>query len=241
MNLLDELLSRPIAHRGLHNNNYPENTIGAIQNALVKGYNIEIDIMMSSDKKIVAFHDDNLKRLTGVDRLLNTCSYNELSQLNILSSNESIPLLDDILSLVDDKVCLVIEIKHHEYIGDLEDILMTLLKDYKNYVIQSFDPQIIEYIKKNYPSVIVGLISGDLKEEYFLSPLDKFLSKYLFYIFKFDIDFIAYQKEYNLFWVKFVTKLFNKKLLAWTVKNTNYKKEIYDNIIFEGFIPKDIN
>ena len=56
----------PIAHRGLHNaaKGCPENSVEAIINALNNGYGIEIDIQMSSDRKAIVFHDNELDRLT---------------------------------------------------------------------------------------------------------------------------------------------------------------------------------
>ena len=53
-----------IAHRGLHNKIYPENSLGAFKNAIKKGYSIECDIHVTKDKKVVVFHDNNLKRMT---------------------------------------------------------------------------------------------------------------------------------------------------------------------------------
>ena len=63
------LLTRPIAHRGLWNDEIPENSLLAYENAIKHGYPIEIDVHKSKDGVLFVFHDDNLKRLTGDDAL----------------------------------------------------------------------------------------------------------------------------------------------------------------------------
>lgn len=58
------LKSIPIAHRGLHNNEFPENSIGAFINAKRHGFAIELDVQMSADSNIVIFHDTDTYRMT---------------------------------------------------------------------------------------------------------------------------------------------------------------------------------
>ena len=64
------LLERPCAHRGYFDNNsgIPENSSAAYKRAIEKNYPIEMDIQLSKDGKLVCFHDDNLKRMCGVDK-----------------------------------------------------------------------------------------------------------------------------------------------------------------------------
>ena len=74
-----------IAHRGIHNNlNIPENSIKAFKRALDKNIPIEIDIHLTKDNKLVVFHDKNLFRMTGVNKLIRKCNYNELKELRLL-------------------------------------------------------------------------------------------------------------------------------------------------------------
>jgi glycerophosphoryl diester phosphodiesterase len=53
------LFSRPIAHRGLHDeqNGIIENSITAFKNAADNGFNFETDLYLLKDGKIAAFHD----------------------------------------------------------------------------------------------------------------------------------------------------------------------------------------
>ena len=55
-----------IAHRGLHyKKEVPENSLLAILKAVENSYDIEFDITITNDGKIVVFHDEDLKRLCG--------------------------------------------------------------------------------------------------------------------------------------------------------------------------------
>ncbi len=73
------------AHRGLFDNKkIVENTISAFKKALLDNLNIELDIRVTKDKKIIVFHDSNIKRLTGIDRLVKAMTYEELSKVKLL-------------------------------------------------------------------------------------------------------------------------------------------------------------
>ena len=51
----------PIAHRGVHTKDIPENSLSAFENALKNNYAIELDVQFTKDKEVVVFHDENLK------------------------------------------------------------------------------------------------------------------------------------------------------------------------------------
>ena len=70
----DWLLNTPIAHRGLHDETNPENSMPAFKAAIERGFHIEIDVHLSKDNQLVVFHDANLKRVCGVDRKVKDCT-----------------------------------------------------------------------------------------------------------------------------------------------------------------------
>ena len=109
---IDFILKTPIAHRGLHNVKAPENSLAAFRLAIEHGNVIELDVHMLADGKIVVFHDDNLKRMTGVDAVIKDKTFAELSKLWLKKSSQKIPLLTEVLDLVDGKVPIIIEIKY---------------------------------------------------------------------------------------------------------------------------------
>lgn len=82
---LEFLKSSLIAHRGLYNNNKGviENTMPAFKKAMECEYIIELDVHVIKDNIVVVFHDDNIKRLTGIDKKLKNCTYEELKDIKL--------------------------------------------------------------------------------------------------------------------------------------------------------------
>ena len=102
-----------IAHRGLYNNKegIVENTIKAFNKAIEKGYAIELDVQILKDGNLIVFHDDNLLRLTGINKRVYDSTLEYIKSVNLLNTNEKIPTLKEVLDTVLGKVPLVIEIK----------------------------------------------------------------------------------------------------------------------------------
>ena len=72
MKNINFLKSNLIAHRGVHNSNIPENTLPAFVKCVDKNYIIELDIHILKDNTIVVYHDYNLKKLTNVNKVIET-------------------------------------------------------------------------------------------------------------------------------------------------------------------------
>ena len=107
------LVSMPIAHRGLHNNDtIPENSLKAFQKCIDKNIPIELDVRVTKDKQIVVFHDDKLSRMTEIDGYVNNIDYADLLSARLLKTNEKIPLFSEVLELVNGKVPILIEVKN---------------------------------------------------------------------------------------------------------------------------------
>lgn len=209
-----------IAHRGMFDNiKIPENSIAAFKKALKYNYSIELDVQLTKDNILVVFHDDNLKRMTGLDKLIQETNYNELKELKLLDTKEYIPTLKEVLNLINNKVLLDIEVKATKKIKEISTILNNELKNYNNYVLKSFDPRIVRHLKSTIQNTEIGyLIDGKYKFLY-----SNIVIKYS------KADFLSISKK--LLNTKKFEKLKNKyQLLIWTIKN---KDEIQDeNIIY---------
>lgn len=84
------------AHRGM-SGSQPENSKSAVMEALNKGFDVEIDIRFTKDRKIVAIHDSSLARLCGIDVDVKDLQSTEITRIPFLSKpDESIPLFDDL-------------------------------------------------------------------------------------------------------------------------------------------------
>lgn len=154
----------PIAHRGFFNEAAPENSMKAFQNAIDAGFAVEMDVQITKDKVLLVFHDDNLKRMTGFDGLLREQNYQDIKNLKLLDTDETIPTFEAFLALIDGQIPLMIEFKNETKSNDMECLAYEMLKKYKGpYIIQSFNPMSINWFKKNAKSVIRGQLSYDYK------------------------------------------------------------------------------
>jgi glycerophosphoryl diester phosphodiesterase len=89
------------AHRGgalLPANIGVENTQAAFQNAVDLGYrHLETDVHVSSDGVVYAFHDANLRRMTGRPGLLRDYTARELDDVRV-DGREPLPRMGDLLA-----------------------------------------------------------------------------------------------------------------------------------------------
>lgn len=92
------------AHRGCCTL-YPENTLEAfIAAAELDGITgIELDIQLTSDGEMVVFHDENLRRVTHIDRNVRGCTLAEIKNIAIPANDGkycSIPTLEEVLVMM---------------------------------------------------------------------------------------------------------------------------------------------
>ena len=225
-----------ISHRGIHDNiKVYENTLEAFKLAMKKNYTIELDIHLTKDQQIVVYHDYNMKRILQKDNTIENTTYEEINNQKIIH----VPTLKEVLSLINGKVPLLIEIKQKSKVGPLEEELMNILKDYNGeYAIQSFNVMTLYWLKRHYPKILRGQLSYNYKTIK-MNPISKLLLKNMKFNFLTKPNFISY--KYNELSTKKINK-YKKKgitLLAWTIDNKkeyNKYKEEYDNLICEKFI-----
>ena len=142
------LTNKIIAHRGCHDTEkgIPENSMLAFDKAVKRGFIIELDVHILNDGNIIVFHDDNLKRMTGINKNVIDFSYDELKSIKLQNTEERIPLLRDVLNMVNGKVPIIIELKSDAKNGILEKKLIELLNDYYGkFAVKSFNPFSIRY------------------------------------------------------------------------------------------------
>ena len=234
------LIKDYIAHRGFHNNENPENSLGAFARAIDYGYAIELDVQQIADGTVIVFHDYSLARMTGRDGYTKNLLKSELSEYKLGKTDFCIPTLNEVLDLVGGQVPILIEIKNEGKVGELEKATYDILKNYDgDYAIQSFNPYSLEWFKRNAPSIWRGQLASYFKGEN-LSFIKKFALKRMLLNKKVSCpDFISYnvQNLPNMY----VNRFKKLPLLAWCVHSqTEYLKAVKycDNIIFENFEPK---
>jgi glycerophosphoryl diester phosphodiesterase len=230
-----------IAHRGFHNReDAPENSSKAFQRACEQGFAIELDVHIIKDGTLIVFHDNDLYRMTGVNKNVKDCKVDEISSLKLGKSNERIPLFVDVLKLIDGKVPLMIELKNKENNSRLEKALYSELKKYKgDYAIQSFNPFSVAWFRFHAKYVIRGQLSGNYNNEKMFF-LNKFLLENLLLNIISKPDFVNYEIAYlNKYAIRRL-KAKQMPILGWTARD----KETFElsmqkcnNVVFEGFLP----
>lgn len=242
--------TRFFAHRGLHENGtaHPENSLPAIRRAVEAGYGIEFDIQVTKDGVPVVFHDFTLRRMCGQKGRVVDYTLQELQKFRLLDCGEKIPTFAEALKVVDGRVPLIIEMKV-EYM-DLRVCRAAnqILRDYKGvYCIESFNPLVLLWYRKNRPDVMRGQLSdGFVRQKEFRTPsklAPGFFLQYLLTNFVTRPDFVAYNHRYqgNLsrrIW----HRLFHGKAAAWTVRSEEElrrAKRHFDVYIFDSFIPRE--
>ena len=219
----------------------PENSLEAFDKAIENNYGIELDVSFTKDKKTVVFHDDNLLRMTGLNKKISDCTLEEIESLYLNGTDYKIPTFNEVLDLVDGKVPLIIEIKSNRDRDGLCNSVKNELNDYNGrFCIESFDPLIMSRIKKNMPDVIRGQLSMKFTKDNKAPKSLKIALEYLLLNFKSRPHFIAYNWiDSNNLSLRILRKL-DIITVAWTVnseKALEVSNERFDTIIFEHCEP----
>ena len=226
------------AHRGLHNEARPENSMAAFRAALEKGYGIELDIHLLKDGNLAVIHDHSLKRTAGVDIQIEDLTTDQLKDYHLEGTEETIPTFREVLDLFDGKAPLIVELKATGSTpGKLTETACQMLDQYKGvYCLESFDPRCIHWLKKHRPE----LIRGQLTENFFKAKknplpwiLKLIMSKQLVNFLTVP-HFVAYKfldrKTLGNFLVR---KLWGTQGVTWTLTSP----QEHEAAIKEGWIP----
>ncbi len=155
----DKALLCDYAHRGLHGDGVPENSLEAFSLACREGFGIELDLQLSSDGEVMVFHDYTLARMTGDGRKLSGVTAAELRTLKLAETEWHIPTLAEVLETVRGRVPLLIELKGETTDTALAKKAAKILKNYCGYYcIESFNPALLREIKRQLPDAFCGLL-----------------------------------------------------------------------------------
>jgi glycerophosphoryl diester phosphodiesterase len=142
----------------------PENTLAAFSLLLEHGIpGVELDVRLSRDGKVVVIHDENVKRVTGVDALVQDCRASKLGRLDAGSwfgdafRGEGIPLLDEVFELLGDRLYYDIELKWGQRSGGaLEKVVVERIRSHgvvDRCLISSFNPYCIRRVQAIAPDI----------------------------------------------------------------------------------------
>ena len=230
------------AHRGWFSKDQSvaENSMSAFRQALEKNIDIELDIQMTADRKLIVFHDSNLQRMCQVDISVAEATYDEIKQHTFYNSDENIPTLQEVLAEIDGKVNVFIEIKPTDLVDEVCQQVVLILDQYEgNFAICSFNPLVLMWLRKNRPHYI----RGQNIQFFLFDKRQSILNRVLLTINGYNIftraDYVSVHTDIVKFFVWM--RMFKGFLSCWAVSNdTDYRqlKKKVDHLIIE-FIEYD--
>ncbi len=250
MVLHPEFLTRPIAHRALHDLNAgrPENSRAAVKAAISQGFGIEIDLQLSSDGKAMVFHDYALDRLTKQAGAVRLRDADELADIPLTGSSEGIPSFPEILKLVSGKVPLLVEIKDQDgalgpNVGVLEREVVAASRGYEGPIaFMSFNPHSMIALRALAPEVPRGLTTCSFPAQNWptvpaatrerLAEIPDLAEAGACFI-SHDVRDLASPRVAEV-------KASGLSVLCWTIRSAEMEataRKIADNVTFEGYAP----
>lgn len=226
------------AHRGLHGDGVPENSLKAFRKAAAEGYGAELDVHLLADGNLAIIHDSSLKRTAGADVEIEDLTIEKLDNYYLEGTLETIPEFSKVLEIFVDRAPLIVELKSSRNNHDaLCEAVCRYLDDYQgDYCIESFDPRCVHWFRKHRPDVL----RGQLSENFFKTKNCKFpffvkllMSNHLLNFLTLP-DFIAYRfSDRNTLFTKICRKLWKIQGVTWTVRS----QREFDTAIHDGWIP----
>ncbi|MEO0418329.1 MAG: glycerophosphodiester phosphodiesterase family protein [Pseudomonadota bacterium] len=158
------LTSTHYAHRGLHDQTVPENSLKGAERAIEAGFGIECDVQRSRDGTAFVFHDFELDRLTNANGAIGEWSDEGLASLSLLGTNQSPVPLGDFLAVLAGRVPLLIEVKSKPGFGPFpicESVLCAVENYAGHHAVMSFDPRVSQWFQTHSPQTCRGLVGTD--------------------------------------------------------------------------------
>jgi len=205
---LNPLFFNGIAHRGLHNDEYSENSIKAFKNALDHKVAIELDVHLTKDNELIVCHDSELNRVTGKDGIIEDLTLSEIKTNYLLKDESRLPTLKEVLDLTKEEIPIVIELKvyrkNYKELGKRVKIDLESIKNKSNFMLISFDPRALFQFKKY--GIVRSLLLIDIKKYHAI-----YFFRHFFESIDFDQRLLKYRKYRN----------YHKKHLTniWTIES----------------------
>jgi glycerophosphoryl diester phosphodiesterase len=246
--MIDWLIARPVAHRGLHDaaNGVIENTASAFRAAIEAGFAIETDLQITADGEAVVHHDFALGRLTLGSRQLAAMTAAGLREVPFKGTADRIMTFAEFLAFVAGRTPLLIELKSR-FDGDLRLVTRAaeLLESYRGpAALMSFDAALIAHLRAIAPALTRGIVAERYYEDSEWRSLDAAQKRslaFLTHAFRTRPHFVAYHVTDLPALGPWVARhIFRRPLLTWTVRTAEQRSraERYaDQMIFEGFRP----
>ena len=222
---IDFLKKGIFAYQGIYDNkNVYENTLEAFKVAIKRRNNIYFEVVETKDHKFVVCKNDVFERIHNSKDKVEDMTYDELCYVSFYH----IPLLEEVLELINGIVGIMIDPKVHTKHKNLFE----LLDNYNGkFAIISVNPKIINWFNKNIPEYVVGEVITKRKA----FNLSFYFNKTDFK--SYNIDYFDKIKVSNL---RDLGDVVIGYLINSTEKYETYKN-VFDNLIADNFLNLKIN
>ena len=199
-----------IGHRGAMGH-VTENTLASVQKAMDLGVDmIEIDVFKIKSGEIMVFHDVRVDSLTNGTGNIEDYSFLELKQLT-LEGNHKIPMLQDVIKLINNKIPLNIELKGANTSDSVNHIINVFVQKQgwqsENFIISSFNWKELREMRRLNPDIAIAVLTED-------DPLDAIpVAK--------ELNAVAINPDFGTLTTENVRRVQKEgyKVYTWTVNN----------------------
>ncbi len=224
----------PLAHRGLHDAEVPENSLAAFAAAAAAGVGVELDVHRSVDGVPVVVHDRDLERVTGVRGLVDAWTADDLGRLDF--ADGGVPTLAQALDVLGDAPAMV-EVKNLDArAGALEPAVAAVLAAHRGPTcVASFNPDTLRWFRRNAGDVARVLTAGGIFDPRIPA------------VVRWSLDTLRFSRMVRpaavSYWVGGLEHPAVQRIrrhstvIAWTVASTDdlaRARRLADNVIFEG-------
>ena len=235
------------AHRGLHDlsRGVPENSLAAFRRAAGRGYGAELDVHLLADGSLAVLHDSALARMTGRPGVVEALTAAELAACRLGGTEETIPQLRDVLRVYERaRLPLVVELKSHA--GNHDALTARAVAELDRfavpYMVESFDPRCLLWLRRNRPEIIRGQLAQDFTKE----PsghggrMDRLLTNLAFNRYT-KPNFVAYRfEDRDNPRLRRIVRRGSPVVVYWTIRTPEdmaLAEAEGARVIFEGFVP----
>ena len=235
---LENLRGWNYAHRGLHSEGVPENSLAAFRAAVDHGYGAEFDVHLLKDGGLAVIHDSKLRRTTGLEGKVEDLTTRDLEYCFLEGTEETIPNFRHVLDVFRNKTPIIIELKPEgNNVAALCEAACAAMEGYEGvWCMESFDPRVVYWLRKNRPEII----RGQLSENYLRKPQNKLPTILKFLLsrnlenFLCRPDFIAYDfPTRKILSNPMCRKIWGVEAVTWTLRTP----EDHEIALKEGWIP----
>ena len=233
------------AHRGLHDLSagVPENSMAAFRRAVEQGCAVELDVHLTADGRLAVIHDGDLRRTCGVGGAVEDLTAQQLRRCRLFGTEETVPMLEDVLPLFQEGPPLLIELKASGNATALADAFCRTIADFRgDFLVESFDPRVLYCLRLRRPEYIRGQLARNFFKDPPAHPIAAFFLTNLCFNWLSKPDFIAYRHtDRQALSLRICKKLYGVREFSWTIRDVGTLQAVEADgavAIFEGFIPK---